>query len=58
MAVVYRVIAQQRVYVTLKAIKLWSPIGLRDAMDLALLDNWITDGGKVISPTHRPHFTP
>jgi hypothetical protein len=22
-----------------------------------LLDNRFTDGGKVVSPTHRPHFT-
>jgi hypothetical protein len=22
------------------------------------LDNWLTDGGKVVSPTHPPHFTP
>jgi hypothetical protein len=22
------------------------------------LDNRLTDGGKVISPTHQPHFTP
>jgi hypothetical protein len=22
------------------------------------LDNRLTDGGKVVSPTHRPHFTP
>jgi hypothetical protein len=22
------------------------------------LDNWLIDDGKVISPTHRPHFTP
>jgi hypothetical protein len=21
------------------------------------LDNWLTDGGKVVSPTRRPHFT-
>jgi hypothetical protein len=21
------------------------------------LDNWIKDGGKVVSPTHWPHFT-
>jgi hypothetical protein len=21
------------------------------------LDNRLTDGGKVVSPTHRPHFT-
>jgi hypothetical protein len=22
------------------------------------VDNRLTDGGKVVSPTHRPHFTP
>jgi hypothetical protein len=22
------------------------------------LDNRLIDGGKVVSPTHRPHFTP
>jgi hypothetical protein len=22
------------------------------------LDNRLTDGGKVVSPTHQPHFTP
>jgi hypothetical protein len=22
------------------------------------LDNQLTDGGKVVSPTHRPHFAP
>jgi hypothetical protein len=22
------------------------------------IDNWLKDGGKVVSPTHRPHFTP
>jgi hypothetical protein len=22
------------------------------------LDNRLTDGGKVVNPTHRPHFTP
>jgi hypothetical protein len=22
------------------------------------LDNWLTDGGKVVSPTQPPHFTP
>jgi hypothetical protein len=22
------------------------------------LDNWLTDGGNVVSPMHRPHFTP
>jgi hypothetical protein len=22
------------------------------------IHNWLTDGGKVVSPTHQPHFTP
>jgi hypothetical protein len=22
------------------------------------LDNWLTDGDKVVSPMHQPHFTP
>jgi hypothetical protein len=22
------------------------------------LDNWLTDGGKVVSPMHRPHSAP
>jgi hypothetical protein len=22
------------------------------------LDNWFTDGGKIVSPTQRPRFTP
>jgi hypothetical protein len=22
------------------------------------LENWLTDGGKVVSPTHRPQLTP
>jgi hypothetical protein len=22
------------------------------------LDNWLVDGGKVVSTTHLPHFTP
>jgi hypothetical protein len=29
-----------------------------DAKDPTLLDSWLTDGGKVVSPTHRPHFSP
>jgi hypothetical protein len=28
------------------------------ALDRAGLDNRLIDGGKVVSPTHRPHFTP
>jgi hypothetical protein len=22
------------------------------------VENWLIDGGKVVSPTHQPHFTP
>jgi hypothetical protein len=36
----------------------WRSIGLWDVKDPTLLDNRLTDGGKVVSPTHRPHFTP
>jgi hypothetical protein len=28
------------------------------ALDRAGLDCRLIDGGKVVSPTHRPHFTP
>jgi hypothetical protein len=28
------------------------------ALDRAGLDILLTDGDKVVSPTHRPHFTP
>jgi hypothetical protein len=36
-------------------------MGLRDIKDPTLsrpLDNRLTDGVKVVSPTHRPHVTP
>jgi hypothetical protein len=37
----------------------WAPVGLPDVKDPThCLDNRLTDGGKVVSPTHRPHFTP
>jgi hypothetical protein len=28
------------------------------ALDRAGLDNKLTNGGKILSPTHRPRFTP
>jgi hypothetical protein len=28
------------------------------ALDRVGLDNRLKDGGKVVSPTHQPHFTP
>jgi hypothetical protein len=31
---------------------------LCDVKDPTLLHNRLTDGGKFVSPTHRPHFTP
>jgi hypothetical protein len=36
----------------------WSPIGLWDVKDPSLLDNRLTDGGKIVRPTHPPHFAP
>jgi hypothetical protein len=35
----------------------WRPIELSDVKDLTLSNNRLTDGGKVVSPTHRPPFT-
>jgi hypothetical protein len=35
--------------------------GLQDCEMLRIshcLDNQLIDGGKVVSPTHQPHFTP
>jgi hypothetical protein len=29
-----------------------------DALDMPDLDNWLKDGGKVVSLTRRPRFTP
>jgi hypothetical protein len=38
--------------------RLWRPIGLWDVEAPTFsLDNWFTDGGKVVSLTHRPPFT-
>jgi hypothetical protein len=28
------------------------------ALDRADLDNRLINGGMIVSPTHRPHFTP
>jgi hypothetical protein len=43
-----------------KQVKLspWKPIGLWDVKDPTLSDNRLIDGGKVVSPTNQPHFTP
>jgi hypothetical protein len=43
------------------------PLGFSGGVSVALrlksletpgLDNRLTDGGKVVSPAHRPHYTP
>jgi hypothetical protein len=36
----------------------WRPIGLWDVKIPRRLNNRLRDGGKVVSPTHQPHFTP
>jgi hypothetical protein len=28
-----------------------------EMLGIPQLDNWLTDGGKVVSPTHQPQFT-
>jgi hypothetical protein len=36
----------------------WRPIGCEMLSTSHCTDNRLTDSGKVVSPTHRPHFTP
>jgi hypothetical protein len=36
----------------------WRPLGLREVEAPTFLDIWLIDGGKVVSPTRRPLFTP
>jgi hypothetical protein len=36
----------------------WRPLGLREVEVLTFSDVRLTDGGKVVSPTRRPLFTP
>jgi hypothetical protein len=36
----------------------WRPLGLREVEAPTFSDIRLTDGGKVVSPTHRPLFTP
>jgi hypothetical protein len=48
----------------MKKIKLFPVTGLGGLQGCEVLriphclDNQLTDGGKVVSPTHPPHFTP
>jgi hypothetical protein len=43
---------------TLRSAKVpWRPVVLSYVKDRTLLDSRLTDGGKVVGPTHRPHFT-
>jgi hypothetical protein len=36
----------------------WRPLGLREVEAPTFSDIQLTDGGKVVSPTRRPLFTP
>jgi hypothetical protein len=36
----------------------WRPLGLREIETLTFSDIRLTDGGKAVSPTRRPLFTP
>jgi hypothetical protein len=36
----------------------WRPLGLREVEAPTLSDIRLIDGGKVVSPMHRPLFTP
>jgi hypothetical protein len=36
----------------------WRPLGLREVEAPTFSDIWLIDGGKVVSPTRRPLFTP
>jgi hypothetical protein len=42
----------------LKKVKRSEAIPVTDLRGLQCLNNRLTDGGKVVSPKHRPHFTP
>jgi hypothetical protein len=39
-------------------IRPWEPLGLREVEAPTFSDIRLTDGGKVVSPTSRPLFTP
>jgi hypothetical protein len=36
----------------------WRPLGLREVESPTFSDIRLIDGGKVVSPTRRPRFTP
>jgi hypothetical protein len=41
-----------------KGYRPWRPIGLREVKTPTYLDKRLIDGGKVVSPTRLPNFTP
>jgi hypothetical protein len=47
-----------KVKVTVSLYRLWRPLGLREVEAPTFSDMRLTDGGKVVSPTRRPLFTP
>jgi hypothetical protein len=44
--------------VKLSLYKPWRPLGLQEVEARTFSDIRLIDGGKVVSPTRRPHFTP
>jgi hypothetical protein len=47
-----------RIKVKLFLFRPWRPLGLREVEAPTFSDIRVTDGGKVVSTTRRPHFTP
>jgi hypothetical protein len=56
--VVIAYVARNTGKVKLSLYRPWRPLGLREVEAPTFLDNRLTDGGKVVSPTRRPLFTP
>jgi hypothetical protein len=48
----------KRLKVKLSLYRPWRPLGLREVEAPTFLDIRLTDGGKVLSPTRQPLFTP
>jgi hypothetical protein len=56
--VAFRTSARQANSVPLSRNRPWRPIGLQGVEDPTLSGHRLTEGGKAISPTHRPRSTP
>jgi hypothetical protein len=47
-----------KVKIKLSLYRPWRPLGLREVEAPTFTDIWLTVGGKIVSLTHRPLFTP